>query len=328
MDTISVKMISWEKGANSRLEFNITGVNNTIINCIRRIGLSDIPIYSFNDIKISENTSIFNNNYMKLRISNLPVLGIMSEDPIYIKKETIKLNKPDIDEDNEIDMSIPENLNSSTLKQLTMYLDITNDTSEIITVGTDQCKFYYMEKQIESPYKTIYNNIPIIKLQAKQKIKISAITCLGIESESSIFSAVSVFGFKQIDENSYDVFLESRGQLDEKTILNYINLNIFNILDKFINLIPDDNSINGKIILDNADHTIGTLLAYGLQNHKKVKFAGYNMPHLLNNLIQFHYELYEENNIKDILIDVITKIKKTYKTINTLINDTIIYKDK
>ena len=249
MDTISIKMISWEKGINSRLEFNITGVNNTIVNCIRRIGLSDIPIYSFNDIKITDNTSIFNNNYMKLRLCNLPVLGIASDDPIYIKKEPILLKKLDIEEEDEIDMSTNENINSSTLKQLTMYLDVTNNTNEIITVGTDQCNFYYMEKQIESPYKTIYNNIPIIKLQPKQKIKLSAITRLGIESESSIFSPVSVFGFKQNDENDYNIYLESRGQLDEKTILHYVYLNLVNMLDKFIILIPSNTSINGKIIL-------------------------------------------------------------------------------
>ena len=326
MDTISIKMISWEKGVNSRLEFNITGVNNTIVNCIRRIGLSDIPIYSFNDIKITDNTSIFNNNYMKLRLCNLPVLGIASDDPIYIKKEPILLKKLDIEEEDEIDMSTNENINSSTLKQLTMYLDVTNTTNEIITVGTDQCNFYYMEKQIESPYKTIYNNIPIIKLQPKQKIKLSAITRLGIESESSIFSPVSVFGFKQNDENDYNIYLESRGQLDEKTILHYVYLNLVNMLDKFIILIPSNTSINGKIVLDNTDHTLGTLIAYGLQNHKKVKFAGYNMPHLLNNMIQFHYELYEENDIKDILTDVITKIKKMYKTIDDMIDEKIIYK--
>ena len=38
------------------------------------------------------------------------------------------------------------------------------------------------------------------------------------------------------------------------------------------------------------------------------------------------YELYEENDIKDILTDVITKIKKMYKTIDDMIDEKIIYK--
>ena len=327
MDNISIEQISWEKGINSRLEFKISGVNNTIVNCIRRMGLSCIPIYSFSDIKISENTSIFNNNYMKLRLSNLPVLGISSSNPIYIKKEKTVSTVTDIEEDNEIDMNVNEDLNSSSLIQLTMYLDVTNTTNEILTVGTDSCKFYYMEKQIDSPYKTIYDNIPIIKLQPKQKIKLSAITRLGIENESSIFSPVSIFSFKMIDDLSYEMYIESRGQMDEKTILHYIYMNIIDMLDKFIILIPDDNSISGKILLDDAEHTLGTLIASGLQNHKKVKFAGYNMPHLLDNKILFHYELEEAYNIKDILIDVVNKFKKTFKIIDNLIEKNIVFEE-
>ena len=46
-----------------------------------------------------------------------------------------------------------------------MYLNTKNKTNNIMTVTTNNAKFYYDEKQIESPYKT---HIPIIKLQPGQ----------------------------------------------------------------------------------------------------------------------------------------------------------------
>ena len=326
MDNISIKQISWTSGVNSRLEFKITGVDNNIVNCFRRVALSYIPIYVFKDIKISENTSIFNNNYMKLRLINLPVLGIATDNMIYTKiEEKVEEEVEEGDGFDNIDMTANDsNVNSSSLKQLTMYLDKVNTSNEILTVGTDDCKFYYMEKQIESPYKLPYcNNIPIIKLQPNQKIKLSAITHLGIENESSIHSAVSIFSYKMLDDTSYNMYLESRGQLDEKTILNYTYHNIINLLNKFIELIPSSTNITGKILVNDGDHTLGTLIAAGLQTHKKVKFGGYNMPHLLDNKILFHYELYKEDDIKEILQDIVDKYKKTFSTIDKLIEKNI-----
>jgi len=326
MDNISIKQISWTSGVNSRLEFKITGVDNNIVNCFRRVALSYIPIYVFKDIKISENTSIFNNNYMKLRLINLPVLGIATDNMIYTKiEDKIEEELEEGDGFDNIDMTANDsNVNSSSLKQLTMYLDKVNTTNEIVTVGTDDCKFYYMEKQIESPYKLPYcNNIPIIKLQPNQKIKLSAITHLGIENESSIHSAVSIFSYKMLDDTSYNMFLESRRQLDEKTILNYTYHNIINLLNKFIELIPNSTNIAGKILVNDGDHTLGTLIAAGLQTHKKVKFGGYNMPHLLDNKILFHYELYKEDDIKEILQDIVDKYKKIFSTIDKLIEKNI-----
>ena len=330
--TINIKQTSYIKGINSRLEFTITGVDNTIVNSLRRIAVSCIPIYSFNNITISENTSIFNNNYMKLRLRNLPVIGIMADDPIYIAKDKKIIIEEEITDNimlqDNIDMDTDNKLNSSSLKQLTMYLDFTNNMNEIVTVGTDDCKFYHIEKQIESPYKKpLCNNIPIIKLQPKQKIKFSAITELGIEEESAIFSPVSIFTFKLIDNTTYDITIESRGQLDEKKILQFTYDNMIHRLNKFLTLVQSTNNItkniSGKILVEDADHTLGNLISNGLTCHKKIKFAGYNMPHLLDNKILFHYEFYKEDNIIDIMKEVVDKCIDTFTNINNLIQKNI-----
>ena len=63
---------------NTRLEITIKGENidYIIINTLRRSVLSYIPNYAFTQFNFKKNTSIFNNNYLKLRILNLPVWGI------------------------------------------------------------------------------------------------------------------------------------------------------------------------------------------------------------------------------------------------------------
>ncbi len=326
---IEIKQISWDKDImSSRLEFEIKGVSHTIINTFRRVVLSNIPIYSFYNITISENTSVFNNNYMKLRINNMPVFGIHSDNPIYTPpKKDKKEDKEELNDLNDIDINPNDDIiNSSSLKLLTMYLDYYNNSDEIVTVGTDDCKFYYIEKQINSPYP---KNIPIIKLQPKQKFKMSAITELGIEEMNSIYSPVSIFAYKQITEDHFLVMIESRGQLDEKKIIQYAYDNIKMILDNFLQLIVDididnNNSISGKFQMNNGDHTLGNLIAEGLQSHKNIKFGGYNCPHLLDKKIIFHYELNEKNNsIKDIIKEIVNNYQEVFFKINKLVQDKI-----
>jgi DNA-directed RNA polymerase subunit L len=194
-----------------------------------------------------------------------------------------------------------------------MYIDYTNNTNEIVTVGTDDCKFYLAEKQIETPYK---KNIQIIDLQPKQNFKASVITQLGAEHISSIYTPVSIFTYKMVAEDKYIVSLESRGKLDEKTILHYAFENIRKILNDFLGMIPDKEDISGKLQLNNSDHTIGNIISDGLREHKLVKFGGYNSPHLLDNKIIFHYELTEKANIKHIMTEIVSKYVDIFNTIN------------
>ncbi len=313
--SITIKQISWEKKLfDSRLEFEITGVDHTIVNTFRRIVLSDIPIYCFDNISITENSSIFNNNYMKLRLRNLPVVGIATDTPFYIAQK----KKEEVETDLDVDISADHgDINSSSLKQLTMYIDYTNNTNEIVTVGTKECKFYLAEKQIDSPYPV---NIQIIDLQPKQHFKASVITQLGAERYNSIYSAVSIYSYKMVSDDTYIVMLESRGQLDEKTILNYAFENIRRILNDFLGMIPDKEDISGKLQMNNADHTLGNIISDGLRDHKMVKFGGYNSPHLLDDKIIFHYELKEKANIKHIMTEIVSKYIDIFSTINKLIN--------
>ena len=321
---INYKVIKYNKDlGNSILELKINGknINYVIVNTIRRTILSDIPIYAFNDFNFTLNESIFNNNYMKLRLKNMPVWGI----PNKIDKIT-KENKPDIENilgdeglldvqiDDDIDLENESKVNTSSLNQLTMYVDYTNSEKIIKTITTDDAKFYYANKNITSPYTT---PIPLIKLQPDQTINFSAITVLGTEKENAIFSPTSVCYYNEINDNEFKFVLESRGQIKEQRIIDVALINIINSLENLIKIIPlEQKSHIGEIIINGEHNTMGNLLSNGLQNHKNVKFAGYNVPHLLENKVIIHYELVNEKiKLKDVFNDVVIYLIEIFTTL-------------
>jgi len=320
---INLEVLNYEKEiGDSRLELKIKGdnIDYIILNTIRRMILSEIPIYAFNEFKFDKNTSIFHNNYLKLRYKNMPVWGI-DNNIDYIdtsnNKDIIITNYDD--ELDDIDLNIDNSINSSSLKQLTMYVMYKNNSMDIITVTTSDAKFYYKEKQIANPYKV---PIPLVKLQPNQEISFSAITQIGIEQIDTMFSAVSIAVYKQINDNEFDLIIESRGQITEKRIIIVAIVNLINRLNNFIKVLfdnkdkskdlleyniqttIDDNALEGMIMINDEDYTLGNLISRGLQKHKNIEFASYNLPHPLDRKVIFQYKL-NKGNIKNVMKDVV-----------------------
>ena len=337
---ININLIEYiNELGNSRLEFKISGKNidYIIVNTLRRTILSDIPIYAFSEFKFNKNTSSFHNNYLKLRISMLPVWSIQNnidENKEKIKStddneknillETIDINNDindDINDDNyEKYDNTTNNLNNMTsLKQITMYVNYKNKTNDIVAVTTSEAMFYYNEEQITSPYK-----IPILllKLNKNQEISFSVISTLNTEKNNIIYSAVSAIAYKQINDEEFDFFLESRGQITEKEILLLAIINIKNKMNNLLKLINNNNELNnlneGTFEILNEGHTLGNLISRGLQKHKNIGFAGYNLSHPLSNKLKFHFKL-KKGNIKNIIEDVIDYYDNIFNTIKKLI---------
>jgi DNA-directed RNA polymerase subunit L len=320
IDKINIKLIQQTNNlGDSCLEFNIKGknINYVIVNTLRRTIFSDIPIYAFDKFKFEKNTSIFHNNYLSLRIRNMPVWGIDNNiDYVENEKKKDKDKSSDILENDEqdfvdFDIDVDKNFNSSTLKQLTMHVNYKNKTNDIINVTTDNAKFYFEEKHINSPYNI---NIPIIKLQPNQEIIFDAITKLGTEEGNTIYSAVSVNYYKEINDNEFHYVLESRGQLTEKRILLVAIYNIDKRIKNFLKLfnnndinninIEEESKLQGVIIINNEDHTLGNLINRGLQQHSDISFSGYNMPHPLLHKVHISFKL-KKNIIKNVIEDVV-----------------------
>lgn len=323
MEKIHVSIINYDKTiGNTRLEVKIKGpdIDYIVINTIRRSVLSYVPIYALTEFKFEKNTSVFNNNYIKLRLINLPVWGINNTNVFFTeqtKKENV-INEEEDDNNDTYEEKIPDTPISSN--QLTMYVNHKNETKDNMTVTTEHAKFYYNNKQIKSPYKSA---IPIVDLQPKQEIGLSALTSLNIEDHNAIFSPVSICSYKQVSDNEFDFYIESRGQLTEHRI---IHVAIDNIIERMnnINLLLKDNTnidnLEGIININNEDHTLGNLLSRGLQLHKNISFGGYRVTHPLNKQVEIHYKLKTKDNINNIIKDVIETYNKLFSNIKKQIN--------
>jgi DNA-directed RNA polymerase subunit L len=311
----------------SKIDINMKGpdVNYVIINSIKRMIQSKIPIFIFNNFDITVNTSVFNNNYIKGHVQNIPVWGIENiiDEYIDVKQEE------DEDEDGEygeisepigtIDEDTEFNANKKidiSLNKLTMYIDFKNKTSEILVITTDHAKFYYKEGLIKSPYK---NAVQIVKLQPGQEIKMSVKAELGNEEVSALHSAVSACFFKEKNDNEYDLIVESRGQLTEKRIIEVGLKAINKMLQNFLEILPKNQGLEGKIVIDDEDHTLGNIISYGMQNHPAVKFCGYNTPHPLKKQIIIHYKL-ENGNLNTIMKDVVVYYETIFDNLRESFN--------
>lgn len=313
----SIKNVKQDKSKGfSRLEFTITGkdVNYVVVNTLRRMVLSEVPVYAFTEFTFNKNNSVFHNNFLKNQIKNMPVWGIDNKLDFYDVTTRVKREEAEEIEDLEdnVELNVEKKVNSNSLEQLTMYVDYENKSNDIYTVTTDDAKFYFAQKQIANPYPV---PIQLVKLQPKQVINFSAVTSVGIEKENSIYSPVSICVYEQKAEDEFNFVIESRGQMTEKRILKVAISNLVKKLDEIVSQIPDNNGDEGDIEINNEDHTVGNILTFGLQNHKNVKFAGYNMPHPLEKRVIVSYKL-KSGKIKETIKQVVKDFIEVYSDLD------------
>ena len=320
---LTLKNVLYDKTKGfSRLEFDITGeeVNYVIMNTLRRIVLSDISIYAYSEFIFNKNNSIFHNNFIKNQIKNLPVWGIDNKIEFYEKLKVYnnEVNNEIEDLEDNVDLSVDKKINSTSLEQLTMYVDYNNKSNDIITVTTEHAKFYFAQKQISNPYPT---PIQLVKLQPEQNINFTAVTSIGIEKENAIYSPVSICVYEEKKENEFRFIIESKGQITEKVILHRAIINLNKILESILNQFIenlDNTELSGQIEIKNEDHTIGNLITYRLQNHKNIIFASYHLPHPLEKRVIIEYKL-KSGKFKDVLKEVINEYIELYNKLDKLI---------
>jgi len=300
---------------SSRMELNMKKVDYVIVNSIRRTILSDIPIFAF-ETTVNVNTSVFNNNYIKLRMSNLPVFGIENNLVFFKKTEEKDEEESNFDEGfglmDDIELTVDKNVDSSSINNFTLYLNYENKTPDIVTVTTKDCVYFYKGKKISNPYKV---DIPIIKLQPDQKINLTSVSKLGIEKESAIYSPVSICSYQQVSDDEFNFFLESRGQITEHQILERAIDNLLKNVDDLIRDMSKMKTEDGMIKVGDIDHTLGNLIShFAMMEKKEVEMFTYNQPHPLDIVIVFHYRL-KSSTLDKVLEKVNENISKTFKNL-------------
>ena len=133
---IKLKVNKYQKSTNNfhdnELSLQISGKDNNyvLVNTLRRLVMSSVPIYAFHEtnITIDTNTSIFNNDMLKDRFRNIPIFNI--ENPVST-----------VDSYDELEVK-KEGL-VDKINGLTMYINIKNNKDMVMNVTTDDVTFYY-----------------------------------------------------------------------------------------------------------------------------------------------------------------------------------------
>jgi DNA-directed RNA polymerase subunit L len=333
---------------NNYVLFTMKGkdINYIILNSLRRVILTLVPTFAFDpeNIIIEKNSSVYNNDYMKLRLSSMPLIN-QSYDPkkMIIKNDSSILHKV-LELEEEASKPNYENKNTLTkeeetkkkenLKTILDNLQISiygkNDTSDIMSITTDSVKFTIDDKQIKSIYP---NPILVLKLKPEQsrlhikgeEFKATCISSLNIPLKNANYLSC-LCSYEEIDPNKFELKICSFRQISEETIVNHackiIIMKLEQIKEKIINAIKthdnDEALVEARLIIDNENHTMGNLITRVIQDHPDIEFCGYNVDHLYVNKLTLRYKT-NGKSIIDILETSINYLIKLYQHLITQI---------
>ncbi len=312
-----LKKQSFEGFKQSELHLNLSGkhVNKVIVNTLRRACLELVPSYAFSPktINIEKNTSIFDNDEMRCRLSQVPIFNVNVPITLLSEKYWKDVNYADPDRPKHPDDKIT----------LEMYINAKNDTKDVMQVTTKNSKFYEDGTEVDKFSKI---EAPLlIELRPDEIFKCHMVGVLGVGlgKGNNIFSATSTTFMKEnnpkneVEPHNYNLIVESSGQLDEYEILNRVcDILIKKVSDTKENIKRDytgteiEKSQFLELVLLNETHTIGNLINDHLQDHPDVEFSGYAKP---------------DQNENRIIIKMKTKTLNPIKTFNDTIDKLIIY---
>lgn len=311
----------------SWLTLNMSGkdFNIKLANSIRRASMNDIPTYAIPQemISIESNTTVaFNNDYMRLRLSQLPIYGIDSE--LYFLADKY-WNK------DKINYADPKRDKHPKEKNIELYLNVHNNGASITSITTNDLKIY-----IDGEEKKVYNSkypILLIKLRPNDRFKCHMKGCLGIGDRNVIWSASRNGYYNEVENskksNEIIFTIEGNGQCHEYEILirtcKYLIKKFTDLKNDIKNKIETKQIKHEKEIylsLDKEDYTIGEPLNYEFQSHKDIIKSGLIRPDHLVKAILIKVESVSgiESPLKAML-DCMTILIEKYSHIGKILSD-------
>ena len=314
--------------ATNSLQFTLTNVDHRFSNTIIRTCISLVGAYAFaqDDIEFTSNTSIFNRNYMKRRISNTPIVTHIKPDKDFAQKcvdlESEYLQKVD---ENLTDIELIEKKAKKKLEQIDnihMNVDFKNDTNAVmhITSASPYTTFYKEQKIVPDIYP---REIEIVDLKPGQEIKFSATSSFNIPMVNNIFSSTCIATHRYLTNNSYIFMIESFRQLTEREIViqacKIIMIKLDNFKNKILHIIKsrtDRPNIEYKeeIEIPYETSTMGEIVAERLAHHEYVSNIKMKIEHPDNNAIILGYTV-EGMKMSTVIEQVIKELIDDYQTV-------------
>lgn len=307
MDKVTAKIITQNKCtddySNSNIEIELTGITFHYANMLRRVLKTYIPTYAFpvDQIKITKNSSIVNNDQVRERLSNMPVMYINNNE------DTVK--------------HFLDYYNGKSEKEnfFSMYVSYKNKTGKMAMVTTDMAKYYYLGKEIKSPYKKPFlfvklNNNEEFECMCEARI---GLNLEGLYNNAAIYDPVAACAYDQVEENRFILRYESKQQFDEREILRRGISCLIMRLEFLNNLVNEkigvDQQREGILEIPNEDMTLGGILGYILQVHQDSEFVGDHQPDISMRNLQIRYKT--KSNITDIFNECVDKLIVSLKSI-------------
>lgn len=297
-------------------------IDSLLVHCntLRRVAMDDIPIYAFppERINIEANNTIFNNDYMKLRLSQIPIFDVESE-IYYLEKQYWE----------GVNYASDDRPKHPKEKNIEIYINSYNNTPDLMNVTTNDIIYLEDGEQMEK-YDKKYP-ILIIQLRPNETFKCHMRSALGVGQANNIFCAASnaFYEIKEDEKENKLIFtIESQGQMSEHKILEkasmYISKRVSDIKKYILENIEEvtEDLSRLEITLEHEDHTMGGIINLKLQEHPKIIYSGLAKPdHLVNTVkITVATEKEGETNIKKYISDQINDIIEEFESFSKKIN--------
>ena len=254
------------------LKFKGKSVRESIINTLRRVVLNNIPTYACAPecIQIEKNTSVFNNDQMRIRLTQLPIIKTDLDLSYLEDKYWLDVKYNDLEREKH-----PEE------KNIEIYISATNTDENIKNVTTNDIQYYEDNTRIESKYDKKYP-IVLIKLRPRETFKCKLKAVLGT-GERNVIWAGAGNAYYNITNDGAIFNIESHGQFDEYELLwkacRFMQYKLKDtkkqIYDKYEHISTKDEPLQTvELNLDNESHTIGNMMTELLQDRDDVVYAG------------------------------------------------------
>jgi DNA-directed RNA polymerase subunit L len=277
--TIDINIEEVEKQETNGLEYSYlilklkgSDVNPILVNTLRRVMLNNIPTYAFASecIQIEQNTSVFNNDQMRVRLTQLPIIKTRMDLSYLEDKYWLDVNYTD-----------PEREKHPSEQNIQIYISATNTDDNIRNVTTNDVQYYENNIKIESKYNKQYP-IVLIQLRPREVFNCKLKAVLGTGERNIIWAGAGNV-YYNIDGDEAVLNIESHGQFDEYELfwkacrfmqykLSDMKKLIFDKYEK--NILKNETLQSVELSLDNESHTFGSIITDVLQDRDDVIYAG------------------------------------------------------
>lgn len=276
-----------------RLLFSGKDCNAELLNGLGRVMMKRIPTYAFpseliNIERISPESGFtgsipFNNDYMRLPLSQFPLLGIDSGLSFLHEKYW-----KDID---YRDKNREKHPNEKTIEA---YVDVKNTTNDIIHVTSNDMSIYIFDHGKDSDKIQIYDTeypMLVISLRPKEHFKCSMKAVLGLGLRHNIWNSAANYWSDQETYPGKILFCFQSSCIDERVLFErglqhyHDKLILYKQEIKRAFLAQKEQTNKFDILLKNEDHTFGAAINYEFQSHKDIKKSGCaKLDHLISEI--------------------------------------------